>query len=111
MYRQGDVLIIPTDRVPERGAKEIQTTKERVVLAYGEVTGHAHAFYNSRVKLFHDAALERAYTGTIGLLVVKDGKAELRHEEHHTIEIPAGTYEVRRQREYSALDEERLVAD
>ena len=49
MYRQGDVAIFTADEyaaifgsVPEKGTR-VDRDKGRVVLAYGEVTGHAHA--------------------------------------------------------------------
>ncbi len=42
IIRQGDVLLVPVKSLPI-GAKEIPLDKGRIVLAYGEVTGHAHA--------------------------------------------------------------------
>jgi hypothetical protein len=44
MFRQGDVLVVldPVAALPE-GAREVAVVGARVVLAYGEVTGHAHA--------------------------------------------------------------------
>ena len=39
---QGDVLIRQVANVPQE-AKPVGRDDERVVLAYGEVTGHAHA--------------------------------------------------------------------
>jgi hypothetical protein len=42
--RQGDVALIPVTAIPA-GATEIKTESKRIVLAYGEVTGHAHAIY------------------------------------------------------------------
>lgn len=41
--RQGDVLLIPVDSVPE-DAREKPLFKGHVVLAYGESTGHYHRF-------------------------------------------------------------------
>ncbi len=98
-YRQGDVMLVRVDRIP-RNAKEIK--RRELVLAEGEVTGHAH-------RIVDDGAV---------MLTVKDSatfvklarKAQLVHEEHATIEIPAGPYRVVRQREYSPA-EIRRVAD
>ena len=42
MVRQGDVLLVPVDAIPE-AAKPVARDHGRVVLAYGEATGHAHA--------------------------------------------------------------------
>lgn len=43
MKRQGDVLLTKVDRLPD-GCRPADLDHGRVVLAYGETTGHAHAF-------------------------------------------------------------------
>lgn len=117
MYRQGDVLIVPVEEVPD-GLKQVEKEKGRVVLAHGEVTGHAHAVEGDAQLLAEppaDAAdelitpaqaeeLERMF------LFVGDGGAQVVHEEHGTIALSPGRHEVRRQREY-APEEIRRVAD
>ena len=40
--RQGDVVLFPVSKLPN-GCKEVPNEKGRIVLAHGEVTGHAHA--------------------------------------------------------------------
>jgi hypothetical protein len=42
LYRQGDVLVQQVDEIPD-GLHAVPLDKGRVILAYGEVTGHAHA--------------------------------------------------------------------
>lgn len=91
MYRQGDVLLIAKS-IP-RGAKPGKRDKGRIVLAYGEATGHAHAIDAPAVMVFE-------HEGTRWIRVPKKG-AELRHEEHGAIALASGEYEVRLQREYS----------
>ena len=94
-YRQGDVLIrrvareLPGDPKP----RAIPREKGRIVLAHGEATGHAHAIKAPKASLFEVA-------GKIYLSVDGDTVA-LEHEEHATVEIPEGLYEITRQREYS----------
>lgn len=47
-FRQGDVLVIPvTNPINENDLGDLvqEADSKRVVLAYGEVTGHAHAYY------------------------------------------------------------------
>ena len=101
-YRQGDVFIERTkDKVT--GKPVPRDAQGRVVLAYGEVTGHAHAIYGAQVLMFRDDALARTF------LTVKE-KAELVHEEHDTIVIEPGDYEIIHQREYRP-EEIRRVAD
>jgi hypothetical protein len=67
------------------------TTATRVVIAEGEKTGHAHAIVGDDVELY-----EREGT----LFVSVSYGAHIEHEEHATLELPPGTYEVVRQREY-----------
>lgn len=95
MYRQGDVLIIPVTSIPGN-AQAIERENGRVILAHGEVTGHAHAIKDKRASLFNDAKLAAIFMNVSG-----DTPVKLEHEEHDTIEIPAGNYRVVRQREYS----------
>lgn len=50
-YRQGDVLILYVPELPET-LVPIKRDGGRVILAYGEVTGHSHAIEDKRAKLF-----------------------------------------------------------
>lgn len=118
MWRQGDVLIIrkegkATDREKLR---EVPREEGRVVLAHGEVTGHAHAITERGCHLFVDednrltgedamGIITRLGGGAVGLpeadrLLAADEPIVIRHEEHNPIELPAGEYIIRRQREY-----------
>lgn len=104
--RQGDVFIetVTVDRnnLLKRGGKVAKRDKGRVVLAYGEQTGHAHAIATKGVELVEMP------DGTAFLFSEKG--ISLRHEEHSTINMPAGAYRVTRQREYSP-ESIRQVAD
>ena len=100
-YRQGDVFLVRVAK-PRATRKSIGRVNGRIVLAYGEVTGHAHAIKDVRADLFEAAG--KTYLAIDGDVVA------LEHEEHGTIEIPAGYYEVVRQREYHP-DAIRTVAD
>lgn len=90
-WRQGDVLIESVDSIPD-GA-EIQKRNGRIVLAYGEVTGHAHAIHEQEVE-------ELKFNADVFLRVLRD-KAKVVHEEHSPITLPKGNYRVIRQKEYS----------
>lgn len=110
IYRQGDVLLVKVDDLPQ--GKDV-TPEDRIVLAYGEITGHAHAVY-PEVKVIDgekkqvlpaklwDAGAERY------LQVLE--KTALKHEEHAPIDLPVGNYKVIQQREYDP-QMNRLVAD
>jgi hypothetical protein len=92
MYRQGDVLVVAVERIP-RWAKAVHRDRGRVVLAYGEATGHAHAIADSGASLLEHQADQY-------LRVTADRGVSLTHEEHQTITLPPGDYRVVRQREY-----------
>lgn len=106
IYRQGDVLLV-RDEAAEAG-DEIERDAGRVVLAYGEVTGHAHAFLDDHVTMY--APPKKAKSADRVLKVVCN-VAYLEHEEHAPIKVEPGTYRVVRQREWTDADEPRVVAD
>jgi hypothetical protein len=103
--RQGDVLIIRVDALPE-GLEDITPKKGRVILQHGEATGHCHAFYDGGVRVFaRDAKAARPEY----LRVVKT--AYLRHEEHSPASLPPGLYRLPTQVEHTDEDEPRVVED
>ena len=104
MFRQGDVLIVPIGKLPV-GVQPVERENGRVVLAHGEVTGHAHAIKDRQAALFRDPKL-----AAIFMHVSSEGPVALKHEEHATIHIPPGAYQIVRQREYSP-EEIRRVED
>jgi len=101
-YRQGDVYLVATAG-PAAGAVPVARDNGRIVLAYGEVTGHAHAITAPTAALLADPETGQRW------LVAPDG-AVIGHEEHSQVQLPAGTYEVRTQREYRP-EGVRQVAD
>ena len=101
MYRQGDVLLVKTEAIP-KDSEEVPPTEQRIVLAYGEVTGHAHAIAVMQAKIF---AL-----GDTRYLSVGDAGADLVHEEHSTIHLTPGCYRIVHQREY-VPNSSRFVVD
>ncbi|RST10355.1 hypothetical protein E2C00_18925 [Streptomyces sp. WAC05374] len=108
MYRQGDVLIVPLaeSAVPPHAVDapdEPRDGRGRMVLALGEVTGHAHAVIG-----LGRLVREPGPFGPV-LLHLPDG-GRVVHEEHAPIPLPKGWYRVVRQREY-VPGAVRLVAD
>jgi len=116
-YRHGDILLIKIDKLPKN--IKFKTKKDKVILK-GEVTGHAHRLEGktkileiaeqianngieawNRYRLIVNTPIVRLKDNVISYAVV-DAPAELTHEEHSTITIPSGIYEIRRQREYDA---------
>jgi hypothetical protein len=97
LYRQGDVLIIPVASIPAN-TKPVLRENGRVILAHGEVTGHHHSIVDDQVELVTSEDAEALRTW---LRITTDEPVALTHQEHDTILLPPGQFEVRRQREYS----------
>ena len=94
ILRQGDVLLIAISEIPN-DTQDITPKKGRIVLQHGEVTGHAHAFYDNTQNI----NLRSGGSGVRYLEVKSD--AELLHEEHSTVHVPAGKYLLPTQVEYT----------
>jgi len=120
IYAQGDIIIELIKQTPQAASKVGAANGREtgidqdgsIVLARGEVTGHRHRFTgDSGVALFRDDGLARDVPDGLYIGHVKlDRPADLVHEEHDTITLPAGTYRIRRQREWTA-EHARIVAD
>jgi hypothetical protein len=95
MYRQGDVLLVPIDKLPaNKGPVQLRDERCRIVLAEGEVTGHAHGITHDGARLYGEDLARRF------LQVLDRGGVDLTHEEHATIHLPRGRYRVIRQRQW-----------
>jgi len=106
IYRQGDVLIKRRRTAPKSdNLAPVARDDGRVILAYGEVTGHAHALTEPKIDMFEDTATNQRFMHIMQV-------SNLVHEEHSTIELRPGWYEVIRQREYEpGPARQRWVAD
>lgn len=103
LYRQGDVLLTQVDEIPS--CILIERTERGVVLAEGEVTGHAH-----RIASRH-ASLYRTETDAKYMRVMGPAPVALEHEEHSTVELPPGNYKITIHAEYQPGELPRQVAD
>jgi len=101
MIRQGDVLLVKVDEVPEEATAVKRDRQGRLVVAGGEATGHAHAIHAKSADLYAMGAF---------MYLEAPKKVVLRHEEHDNIELDPGTYKITRQREYTP-ERIRQVAD
>lgn len=107
MIRQGDVAIIARPHMQGEipNTKLVSTDPHfagKIVLAYGEVTGHAHTIESDTAQLLENEDGRRFLK-----LVAPE---VLTHDEHAPINLPEGTYEVIIQSEYSP-EAIRNVAD
>ncbi|GAG45721.1 unnamed protein product [marine sediment metagenome] len=83
--QQGDVLLNQVKRIPG-GAEPLDPRARGYVLADGEVTGHAHTIADVEAVELYEVK------GTLYLKVLTP--TPLTHEEHGTVDLPAGAYEI-----------------
>jgi hypothetical protein len=91
VYRQGDVLLVKVSFLPD-DRQPLAPENDHHILANGEVTGHAHRILMRQAEMYSSGG---------GPYLYVPEAAQLLHEEHGIIEIPAGNYRVVRQREYT----------
>jgi len=96
IYRQGDVMLRKVAELPS-GAVKKDSPNGEVVLALGERTGHKHRTENAEAVEY---TMQDAEDVVRRFLSVAGG-AQVRHEEHATVNLPAGIYEVIQQVDYS----------
>ena len=82
--RQGDVLIVPVDTIPET---MVRTKLPVVTVALGEVTGHSHTIQGNVV-----GWSTREEDPLVEFFEVVDDTALLVHQEHEAITLSKGTY-------------------
>ena len=105
VIRQGDVLLVRVKAIPKDAVRQ-QIKGTKLILAYGEATGHHHRFEFRNTD--HDIKLYHCGTGARYLDVAVP--SDLLHEEHSTARIPAGFWMAPVQVEYTPA-ELRRVAD
>ena len=104
LYRHGDLLIKQIDHIP-LSAKPLSTS----IIAEGEITGHNHKLYGS-----HQVYGTRHDNPRIIEPTYFQAKEDisLKHQEHNTLKISKGNYEVVHEREYDPFkDIEQEVID
>lgn len=93
MIRHGDIMLKPVAAPKALG--ERSKPGERLTLATGEATGHAH--------VLHGLAVAHVPVQRNRALIEVLEPSALRHEEHREITVPPGWYEVIRQRVYTPI--------
>ena len=85
IVRQGDVMLFKVAALPS-GAKDVTPAQGDVILAHGEVTGHAH-----RIKQGEKPSARLFDVGAERYLQIAE-RVALTHEEHSAIFLEAGVY-------------------
>ena len=94
MLRQGDVLLVRIDTITDT-VTEVPRDGRGVVLAEGEMTGHFHGITS------RSATLYRSESDARFLRVMGPAPVALDHQEHTTVNIPPGDYQVVIHHEYT----------
>ena len=96
IYRQGDVLIMRVPSIPA-DATPSKRDKGRIILAYGEITGHSHAIEDTKAK---------GWLSGETLYLDLEKKTKVWHEDHNPKQddkpmvLDPGQYVVLNQVEY-----------
>lgn len=98
-FQQGDIILYPVSKV---SGKKQEKKAIGYVLSEGETVGHFHKIEDEIDLLISES----------GMFVSSKESFTLTHEEHGSITVPAGNYEVRHVQEYDHFAEEaRPVID
>ena len=97
IYRQGDIVLKTINEIPKN------VKKKNLILAYGEATGHMHQFLDANLVTVYELNQQQFVEGF--------QESNLVHNEHGTLQIPQGIYEVVQQREKDLTEEIRQVID
>lgn len=101
VYSQGDVVLIDVELPKD----VVEVEHWDGILAYGEVTGHAHRIVKGDVRYFRDSCGD-------GFLQVLSDFAEIGHEDHPIVRIPRGIRKNQQAREVDWMSEQiRNVQD
>lgn len=114
VYQQGDLLLKQISKkefIENTKNKNYKTTNNKLLkvnLAFGEVTGHSHRLELTEETQFDVKAFFNQYSNTDNtqkapeyIEVIKP--TELRHEEHGTIMIQPGYYNIQGVREFDYI--------
>ena len=98
--RQGDIFL---ERVEKPDLSKLiprnrDAATNKMIVARGEKTGHMHWFEKTQSQIFESSSV--CY-----LLLEEDDV--MKHQEHPFLNVPAGTYRMIQQREYSPNEVKR----
>ena len=99
---QGDLLIRRIPALPATGLKPLATENGNFIVAHSETSHHHVIAERPNVQVFTSEDPMVSYLQVIEAADATEALLEhLRsYDTHETIQIPAGVYELRRQREY-----------
>ena len=92
--QQGDVLLRKA-KLPKGKYKVVPLDNGRIVVAYGEVTGHTHSLKSGELREYEDGSR----------FLVLDGPETITHDEHGAFTIDGGSWELGGVREHDYLNQ------
>lgn len=107
--QHGDCILIPVNELPENTRLAPRDAHNRAIAAEGEVTGHAHALASPDASIYELIDVEDMPQRF--LKVEGEASAHISHEEHGTLVVPPGLYEIRIAREWDPVEGIRRVMD
>ena len=119
IVRQGDVTLVRVadGDVPGYAREAKRDTEGKVVMEYGESSGHGHRIADKGVTGFRAETAEMAAMAGLDVVLVGGSGATMKHEyangqhaEHEPIALREGVWERAVQVEYDP-EEERRIAD
>lgn len=117
LVRQGDVTLMRIGKTKVPAYAREAKASGKVVVEYGESSGHGHRIADTGVVGFRAETAEMAAMAGLDVVLVGGGGATLRHEfadgrlaEHEPITLREGVWERAVQVEYDP-EEERRIAD
>jgi hypothetical protein len=96
-YQHGDVLIVKIEKIPDDCKK-----LNHLVLEEGEITGHKHQILTMERATLFETIMENTKLKFLHVEL----PVEVKHEEHKTIDLPIGDYQIMRINEYDPFEDE-----
>ena len=112
IYGHGDIIVKEIDKIPEGSSKKKPTKEGYHVLAYGEITGHAHCLHSDKTELLENNNI--VYLRCLNDTELKHPKLDgsQARDAHKTIVLPKGDYQIGIVKEFDYFTgEARNVAD
>ena len=97
LYQQGDVLVFTETAIPEN-CKRVAPEIRGIVLAEGEVTGHAHTIDTTSIC--------EMWKNDKGTWLNAKAPVTIKHQEHKAVTLPKGKYRIGIVREIDPFAEE-----
>ncbi len=116
-YRQGELLFVPREIKDMAGLREtLAKGRKTTVIAEGEATGHKHELADPATATLIEVDSWHTYIDGVSpraqdfeKILHTDVGTVIKHPDHKELELPAGTYFIKTQREYDEEAARRVM--